>query len=147
MSNYLENSKAHFNYEMLERFEAGIELFGFEVKSVRAGHGSITGAYVIVRGGEAFVLGLRIDPYQVGNTPPGYDPLRTRKLLLTKKELVELSEQDEKKGLTLVALSLYNKNGKIKISFAVARGKKQFDKRETIKKRDVDRDLRRLLKR
>ncbi len=145
MASYMENPKAHFNYEMLERYEAGIELLGYEVKSVRAGHGSLTGAYIIVRGGEVYITGLRIDPYQTGNTPSEYDPLRTRKLLLTKKEITELSEL--KKGLTIVPLSLYNKGGKIKIGFAVARGKKEFDKRETIKKRDTDRDIRRLLKR
>ncbi len=146
MSNYLDNPKARFDYEMLERYDAGIELLGFEVKSVRAGHGSITGAYIMVRGGEVYIVGLRIDPYQTGNTPKEYDPLRTRKLLLTKSEIVSLTEADSKKGLTIVPLSLYNKGGKVKVGFAVARGKKQFDKRETIKKRDTDRDLRRLLK-
>jgi len=146
VSTYLENTKARFNYEVLERYDAGIELFGFEVKSVRLGRGSMTGAHVIIRGREAFIVGMRIDPYQVGNTPPGYDPDRTRKLLLTKKELIELEEQDAKKGLTLVPLSLYNKNKKVKLGFAVARGKKEFDKRETIKKRDTDRELRRTLK-
>lgn len=147
MSNYLDNPKAKFDYEVLERFDAGIELFGFEVKSVRAGRGSIAGAHVIIRGGEAFIVGMRVDPYQPGNTDPAYVPDRTRKLLLTKKEIHTLDEQDAKKGLTLVPLSLYDKGGKIKVSFAVARGKKQFDKRETIKKRETDRDLRRLLKR
>lgn len=146
MSNYLDNPKARFDYEVLERYDAGIELFGFEVKSVRNGRGSIAGSHVIIRGGEAFIVGMRIDPYQPGNTDPAYDPARTRKLLLTKKEILELEEQDAKKGLTLVPLSLYDKGGKVKVSFAVARGKKQFDKRETIKKRDTDRDLRRLLK-
>lgn len=146
MSNYLENTKARFDYEVLERYDAGIELLGFEVKSVRNGRGSITGAHIIIRGGEAFIVGMRIDPYQPGNTDPAYDPDRTRKLLLTKKEILELEEQDAKKGLTLVPLSLYDKGGKIKLGFAVARGKKEFDKRETIKKRDTDRDLRRLMK-
>lgn len=146
MSNYLDNTKARFDYEVLERYDAGIELFGFEVKSVRNGRGSITGAHIIIRGGEVFIVGMRIDPYQPGNTDPAYDPDRTRKLLLTKKEIAELEEQDAKKGLTLVPLSLYDKNRKVKLGFAVARGKKEFDKRETIKKRDTDRDLRRLMK-
>ena len=146
MSNYLDNPKARFDYEVLERYDAGIELFGFEVKSVRNGRGSITGAHIIIRGGEAFIVGMRIDPYQPGNTDPAYDPDRTRKLLLTKKELAELEEQDAKKGLTLIPLSLYDKNRKVKLGFAVARGKKEFDKRETIKKRDTDRDLRRIMK-
>ncbi len=147
MESYLTNPKAHFNYEMLERFDAGIELLGFEVKSVRAGRGSIAGAHIIVRGGEVFIVGMRIDPYQPGNTTKEYDPDHTRKLLLTKKEIHTLGESEAKKGLTIVPLSLYNRNGKIKVSFAIARGKKEFDKRETIKKRDTDRDLRRLLKR
>jgi SsrA-binding protein len=146
MSNYLDNPKARFDYEVLERYDAGIELFGFEVKSVRNGRGSITGAHIIIRGREAFIVGMRIDPYQAGNTPTGYDPDRTRTLLLTKKELIELEEQDSKKGLTLIPLSLYDKNRKVKVGFAVARGKKEFDKRETIKKRDTDRDLRRIMK-
>lgn len=147
MESYLDNPKARFDYEVLEKFDAGIELFGFEVKSVRAGRGSIAGTHIIVRGGEVFIIGMRIDPYQPGNTDPAYQPDRTRKLLLTKKEIRELEETDSKKGLTLVPLSLYNKNGKVKVAFAVARGKKQFDKRETIKKRDTDRDLRRVMKR
>ena len=146
MPTYLENTKARFDYEVLERYDAGIELFGFEVKSVRNGRGSITGAPIIIRGGEAFIVGMRIDPYQPGNTDPAYDPDRTRKLLLTKKEIVELEEQDAKKGLTLVPLTLYDKNAKVKLGFAVARGKKEFDKRETIKKRDTERDLRRIMK-
>ncbi len=147
MESYLDNPKAHFDYEMLERFDAGIELLGFEVKSVRAGKGSITGSHIIVRGGEVFIIGMRIDPYQVGNTPQGYEADRTRKLLVTKKEIRTLEETEVKKGLTLIPLSLYNRNGKIKINFAIARGKKQFDKRESIKKRDTDRDMRRVMKR
>ncbi len=147
MGTYLDNPKARFDYEIMERYDAGIELLGFEVKSVRAGRGSLTGAHIILRGGEGYIVGLRIDPYQVGNTPPSYDPESTRKLLLTKKELRILEETEQKKGLTLVPLSLYDKGGKVKVSFAVARGKKQFDKRNTIKKRDTDREIGRLLKR
>ena len=147
MESYIESRKVRFNYELLEQYVAGIELFGFEVKSIRAGHGSLEGAHIILRGHEAFVVGLKIDPYQIGNTPTGYDRERTRKLLITKKEIIELEEQEAKKGLTIIPLSLYNKSGKVKLAFAVARGKKQFDKRETIKKRDTDRDIGRLLKR
>ncbi len=147
MSNYLDNPKARFDYEIRNEYEAGIELLGHEVKSARAGHGSLTGSYVIVRGGEAFVTGMRLDPYQPGNLPEGYDATRTRRLLLTKKELAELADADSTKGLTLVPLALYNKGGKVKVRLAVARGKKKFDKRETIKKRETDRDIRRVLKR
>ena len=147
MESYIESRKVRFNYEVVETYVAGIELLGFEVKSVRAGHGSLEGAHIIIRGGEVFIVGMKIDPYQVGNTPPSYDCERTRKLLVTKKEILVLQEEESKKGLTLVPLSLYNKNGKVKLVFAVARGKKKFDKRETIKKRDTDRDIGRLMKR
>ena len=147
MEAYIDNRKAYFNFEMLDRFEAGIELFGFEVKSVRAGRGSLAGSHIIMRGRECYLVGARIDPYQVGNTPPGYDPMRTRRLLITRKEINELEEVEKKKGLTIVPLSLYSKNGKVKVGFAVAKGKKEFDKRDTIKKRDTDREIRRELKR
>lgn len=147
MANFLENPKAHFDYEILERFDAGIELFGFEVKSVRDGKGSIAGSHILVRGGEVFVVGMRIDPYQQNNTPKEYEADRTRKLLLTKKEIRILEDAESKKGLTIVPLSLYGKGGKIKVGLAIARGKKKFDKRETIKKRDTDREMSRLLKR
>lgn len=147
MESYIESRKVRFNYELLENFTAGIELFGFEVKSVRAGHGSLEGAHIIIRGKESYIVGMKIDPYQTNNTPPGYDRERTRKLLITKKEILLLEEAESKKGLTLVPLSLYNKGGKIKLAFAIARGKKKFDKRETIKKRDTDRDISRLVKR
>ena len=146
MASFVENRKATFNYELLERYEAGVELEGAEVKSIRAGQGSLEGAHVIIRGGEAYLVGATIAPYQVGNTPDSYDPMRTRKLLLTKKEITELAGEEAKKGLTIVPLSLYNKGRRIKLSFAVAKGKKKFDKRETIKKRETDREIRRDLK-
>lgn len=142
----IQSRKALFNYEILEKFEAGIELFGFEVKSLRAGQGSLEGAHVVVRGAEAFVTNMTIPPYQVANTPKDYEPGRNRKLLLTKKELVKLAEIEGQKGLTIVPLSVYNKGRKLKMEIGVARGKKKFDKRETIKKRDTERDLRRTLK-
>lgn len=138
---YTENRKAHFNYSIEETFEAGIELSGFEVKSVKNGLANINSAFCIVRGGEAFIIGMHIEPYQPHNTNPGYDKERTRRLLLSKKEIKKLGEKDDIKGLTLVPLSLYSKGPYIKVSVAVARGKKEFDKRETIKKRDIDREL------
>lgn len=146
MASFVENRKATFNYELLERYEAGVELEGAEVKSIRAGQGSLEGAHVIIRGGEAYLVGATIAPYQVGNTPDSYDPMRTRKLLLTKKEIALLAGEEAKKGLTIVPLSLYNKGRRIKLAFAVAKGKKKFDKRETIKKRETDREIRRDLK-
>ncbi len=136
----IHNRKASFNYEILERFEAGLKLTGPEVKSLRKGQGALDGAYVTVRGGEAFLIGMFIPPYQVNNQA-SYDPLRQRKLLLTKKELNALAGIE--KGLTIVPISVYNKGRHVKIEIASVRGKKQFDKRETIKKRDVERDIRR----
>ena len=146
MANLIENGKAKFEYEFLENYEAGIELLGFEVKSVRNHRGSLLGAHIIVRGGEAYIINMEIPPYQPGNTPKDYDPKRNRRLLLTKKELAELAEKDNAKGLTIIPVSLYNKGRKIKVNVAIVRGKKTHDKRETIKKRDVDREMRRTLK-
>lgn len=147
MANYAENRKAHFNYEVLEKYEAGIELLGFEVKSVRGGQMSLEGAYVIIRGGEAYLINAQVPPYQIKNTPADYDPLRNRKILLTKKEIGKLASSEKNKSLTIVPLSVYNKGRKIKIEIALAKGKKKFDKRETIKKRETDITIRRTLKR
>ncbi|NTV44591.1 MAG: SsrA-binding protein SmpB [Candidatus Yonathbacteria bacterium] len=142
----IRNKKAHFDYDILEKFEAGLDLHGFEVKSLRGGHGSLEGAHVIVRGGEAFVIGMTIPPYQTVNTPASYDPARNRRLLLSKKELFLLAEAESKKGLTIVPISVYNKSRYLKVEIAIVRGKKQFDKRETIKKREADLEMRRSLK-
>jgi len=142
----IENRKAHFNYEIGETYEAGIELLGFEVKSLRAGKGSLDGAHVVVRGGEAFLVGADISPFQPKNTPENYDSKRARKLLLTKKEISELGGYESKKGLTVIPLSVYNKGKKIKISVAVGKGKKLFDKRQSIKKKEAEREIRRTLK-
>ncbi len=146
MANYAENRKARFNYEILEKYEAGIELLGLEVKSVRGGQMSLEGAFVLVRGGEAFLINANIPPYQPSNTPKDYDPLRNKKLLLIKKEIAELSASEKNKSLTIIPLSVYNKGRKIKISIALSKGKKKFDKRESIKKRDTEREVRRTLK-
>ena len=107
MAHYAENRKARFNYEILEKYEAGIELLGVEVKSVRGGQMSLEGAFVIVRGGEAFLINSNIPPYQVKNAPKDYDPLRNRKLLLTQKELQILSASEKNKSLTIVDASHY----------------------------------------
>jgi SsrA-binding protein len=143
MTSLVDNSKIHFNYEILEKIEAGIELLGFEVKSLKSKKGSLEGAYVIVRGGEAFVMNLFIPPYQEKNTPTGYDAYRNRRLILTKKEIQKLADVDDGKGLTIVPISIYNKGKLVKVSVAIVRGKKKFDKRETIKKRETDRNVRR----
>ena len=143
MAHYAENRKARFNYEILEKYETGIELLGTEVKSVRAGQMSLEGAFVIARGGEAFIINANIPPFQPKNAPKDYDPLRNRKLLLTKKEIEELAGSEKNKSLTIVPISVYNKNRKIKVEIALVKGKKKFDKRETLKKRDTDREIRR----
>ncbi len=142
----INNKKAYFNYEILEKYVAGIELFGFEVKSIKSGQGSLEGAYVTIRGGEAYLIGANIPAFQTKNAPESYDPIRNRRILLTKKEISALSLIEGKKGFAIVALAMYNAGGKIKIEIGTARGKKQFDKRETIKKRDTEREMRREMK-
>jgi len=139
----MENRKAHFNYSIEDTYEAGIELTGAEVKSIRVGNGNINSAFCVIRGGEAYILGMHIPPYQPKNTSDGYDQDRTRRLLLSKKEIKRLGDKDEIKGLTLVPLSVYSKGPYIKVLVAIARGKKEFDKRETIKARDLDREMER----
>ena len=143
MASLIENKKVTLDYEILETFEAGIELLGFEVKSLRAHQGSLLGTHVTIRGGEAFIISMNIPPFQEKNAPETYDPKRNRRILLTKIEIQKLASLDSKKGLTIVPISLYNKGKKIKVEIALVRGKKKYDKRETIKKRDSDREIRR----
>ncbi len=143
---FAQNKKAYHDYEILEEYDAGVELFGFEVKSIKSGKVSLKGARVVLRGSEAFLIGASIPPYQVTNTPKDYDQERARRLLLTQKEINKLIGKEQEKGLTLPALSWYNKGRLIKLKFAVARGKKKHDKREAIKKKDTERDLKRSLK-
>jgi len=146
MSVYLSNKKASFDYELLDKYEAGIELVGSEVKSIRTKKGSLDGARVVVRGGEAFLLGASISPYQVKNTPDSYERDRPRKLLLNKKELNALLGAESTKGLTVVPISMYSKGRHIKVSIAVVRGKKKYDKRAVIRERDTRRDVEREVK-
>jgi len=142
----IENKKAHLNYEILEEFEAGIELLGPEVKSLRNKLGKLEGAHITIRGGEAYLIGASIPPYQAGNMAEGYEPARNRKLLLTKKEIVALGEHESQKGLTIVPLRVYNKGRNLKLSIGVARGRKKYDKRAVLKERDSKRDIDRTLK-
>ena len=142
----IENKKAHLNYEILEEFEAGIELLGPEVKSLRAKLGKLEGAHITIRGGEAYLIGASIPPYQAGNMAEGYEPARNRKLLLTKKEIAALSAQEAQKGLTIVPLRVYNKGRNLKLAIGVARGRKKYDKRAVLKERDSKRDIDRTLK-
>jgi SsrA-binding protein len=145
MTTYVSNKKAHFDYEILERFEAGLVLHGYEVKAIRGGKANLQGAYVVVRGGEAYLVGCSIAFYQEKNTPSDYEPDRVRKLLLSKKELAELEAAEDKKGFTLIPLNFHTAGRHVKLELGIARGKKEFDKRESIKKRDTDRDLKREL--
>ncbi|OGI61748.1 SsrA-binding protein [Candidatus Nomurabacteria bacterium RIFCSPHIGHO2_01_FULL_39_9] len=145
--NLIENKKAYFDYEVLEPFEAGLKLLGFEVKSIKNHRGSLEGARVIIRGSEAYLVGASIPPYQAKNTPAGYDETRIRKLLVTKQELKSLIGKEKTKGLTLVPISMYTKGRNIKLRFAIVRGKKKYDKRKTIKERETKRTIARTLKR
>lgn len=146
MPTFVHNKKVHFNYEITDTFDAGIELVGPEVKSLRLGQASLDGAHVVIRGEEAYLVGATIAPYQPGNDDSKFDPTRTRRLLLSKKDIKELIGTGARKGLTLVPISVYNKGRYIKLSIGVARGKKKFDKRETLKKKEATRDVARSLK-
>lgn len=145
MPRYADNSKAFFDFEILERLTAGIELLGTEVKSTREGKMSLQGAFVAIRGSEAYLVGADIPAYQPKNASKDYDPTRARKLLLLKNEIDRLRTAEGTKGLTIIPLSVYNKGRFLKVDIAIARGKKKFDKRQSIKKRDIERDLKRSL--
>lgn len=147
MSALSENRKAYFDYEILETFEAGIELKGFEVKAIKAGKAHIAGAFALIRGGEAWLINADIPPYQPKNTPADYEPARTRRLLLKKSEIEYLAEKLKSERLTLLPLKLYNKGGRIKMLFGLGRGKRKYEKRAKIQKRETQREIRRTLKR
>jgi SsrA-binding protein len=142
------NKRALFDYEILEKFEAGVILTGAEVKSVKLGHISLKGSYVTFKNNEAYLLNAHISPYQKAGKIVGYDPTQTRKLLLNKSELKRLIGKLSEKGLTIVPLKVYTtRRGRIKVEIGLGRGKKQYEKREIIKKREVDREIRSNLKR
>ncbi len=134
------NRKASHNFFILDRFEAGIVLLGTEIKSVRARQVSIAEAYVRIENSEAWLMDAHIAPYQQAGFF-NHEPARPRKLLLHKKEISRLSENVSKKGVTIIPLQMYLKNGLAKIEIAVARGKKLYDKRQSIKKRDIQREI------
>lgn len=146
MTTYLKNRKAHFNFEIIDTLEAGLVLTGHEAKAIRTGRGKLEGAFVQIRGDEAYLVGASVSPYQVANTPKSYEPERPRKVLLSRKQIDALKRKTETERLTCVPLRLYNNNRKIKLEIGVARGKKKVDKRETIKARDTKRDIERTLK-
>ena len=136
---YISNPKASFDYEILETIEAGLVLEGHEVKAIKTGKVSIKGSYVKVLNNEPYLIGATVSPYQPANTPKDYDPQRSRKLLLSKKEISTLVGTSQTHGLTLVPLKIYDKKGRLKLLIGIARGKKKYDKREAIKKKDIAR--------
>jgi SsrA-binding protein len=140
------NKKARFDYQILEPFEAGLVLTGQEVKSVRAGHMRLNGAYVTIARGAVWLVGSHVPRYPQAGPLPDYDPERMRQVLLHKREYLKLVGKLKTKGLTLVPLQVYTLGSRIKLEFGLARGKKEFQKKETIKQRDLDRDIRRTVK-
>ncbi|OGZ02361.1 MAG: SsrA-binding protein [Candidatus Liptonbacteria bacterium RIFOXYB1_FULL_36_10] len=136
-----ENKKARFDYEILEKIEAGIELKGGEVKAVKSGKMSLTGTYAVFRGGEMYLIGCDIAPYQPLNLTEEYDSKRSRRLLLHRSEMAELSLKVKERGLTLVPLSVYDRAGLVKVLLGLAKRKKKFDKREKIRERDEKRKI------
>ncbi len=141
-----KNKKARFNYEILERFEAGISLKGTEVKSIRNGNISLDESYAQVKDNEVFLINLHVSPYEQGNRE-NHEPTRTRKLLLHRQEIRKLIGKIQQKGLTLLPVSLYIKRGIIKVELALGRGKRLVDKREDMKKKSVEREIDRFVKR
>ncbi len=142
----IENKKAYFNYEIIEKIEAGIALQGPEVKSLREGKGSIKESFARIENGEVFLHNFYVAPYPAALEKPL--PLRKKKLLLNRREIKKFTKKGEEKGLTLVPLSVYiNKRGLVKVEVALAKGKKTYDKRQKIRERDLERDMGRKLKR
>ncbi len=142
----VRNRKAWHDYEVLERFEAGISLMGSEVKSMRLGKVNVSDSYATIIDGEVLLKNLHVSPYEMATTN-SHEPLRQRRLLLHKREIRKLMKATETKGLTLVPLALYFKNGKVKVELAIARGRKRYDKREALAKRESERDMQRASKR
>lgn len=140
------NRRARFDYEVLQRFEAGIALTGTEIKSVRGHHVQLQGSYARLRDGELWLQDAHIAPYANAGYQQ-HEPRRDRKLLLHRKEIARIREALEEKGLTLIPLSMYFKNGMAKVELGICRGKKSYDKRESIKKRETERELARAVRR
>ncbi|NJK59739.1 MAG: SsrA-binding protein SmpB [Oscillatoriales cyanobacterium SM2_1_8] len=143
---FADNRQARFNYEILETYEAGVELLGTEVKSIRRGQANLRDAYAIVRNGEIFLLNMYVAPHHTTSNVFNHEPTRTRRLLLHRQEIRKLIGKVEQKGLTLVPLKMYLSKGWIKLSIGLARSKKLHDKRETIQKRESAREIARAIK-
>lgn len=141
----ITNRKAGFNYIIEDKFEAGINLLGSEVKAVRLGHADLTGSFVRIIGSEAYLVNCKIFPYEYAR-PENYDPKRTRKLLMHKKQIFSLKAKTEGSSLTIVPISLYTSGNLIKLELGLGRLKKKFEKKEAIKKKDLDRDIEEALK-
>ena len=141
----IENRKAFFDALILERFEAGINLLGSEVKAIRLGHADLTGSFVRIMGSEAYLVNANIFPYEYAR-PEGYDPRRTRKLLLHKKEIIALKSKMDGQNLTIVPISLYTTSHHIKLELALGKPKKKIDKRRDLKKKTIQRDIEEALK-
>jgi len=139
------NRKASYDYEIEEKFEAGINLQGAEVKAARLGHADLTGSFARIMGNEAYLINAKIFPYQYAR-PQEYDPKRTRKLLLHKKQIIAIKSKTEGANLTIVPVSMYTRNNLIKIELALGKPKKKFEKKEAIKRKDIERDIEEALK-
>jgi SsrA-binding protein len=139
------NRKAFHDYSILEKLEAGIVLLGTEVKSIREGRINLKDSYAMIREGEPVLLNCHISPYSHGNRE-NHDPVRTRKLLLHQKEILKLIVKTQEKGLALVPLRVYLSRGRVKVELGVARGKKEYDKRETERQKEIDRETRAAMK-
>lgn len=142
-----DNRQARFLYEIFDTYEAGVVLVGTEVKSIRAGKANLRDGYALIRNGEAWLINVHISPYEASGQYFNHDPRRSRKLLLNRKEINKLIGQVEQKGLTLVPLKMYLKGSKVKVVIGLGRGKKLHDKRDSLKRRQDERDMARAMKR
>ena len=138
-----ENKRVHFDFKIIERFTAGVVLTGHETKSVKTGRAQIAGAHVIIRGSEVFIVGMEIPSFQPKNAPEDYDPGRTKKLLLQKREIEKLFGKI-REGFTVVPLKIFEQKKRIKLEIALAKGLKKYDRREILKKREAEREIRRV---
>jgi len=145
MATISENKKAYFDYDIIEKYEAGVELAGFEVKSIKNGRINLAGSYAIIKDNQIWLLNADVPPYQPLNMPESYDPKRTRRLLLKRLEINSLIGKTQEKSLTLVPLKVYTKNRRIKIEIGLAKSRKKSDKREFIKKREAKKEIKRIV--
>ena len=141
MTAFTTNRKASFNYDIRDSIEAGIELLGWEVKSIRSSHADLSGSYAIIRGGEVWLINMDIPPYQPKNMTAEPNTVRNRRILLNKKEIAELAKRVDSERISIIPLELYGKGSKIKVKLGLGISRKKSDKREAIKKRDIEREI------